>query len=276
MVIRVNKLLRFFSGHEPDVNVLSAHLDGQLNPAAAAQLDAHLTSCVACRAAMDGLRATRDALRSIPDIETPRSFRLRAADVERRPSTAEWQASPMLRWAPAVSAVAAVVLVVALGVDLSSGGSSSSANRAPLAASQAGPAKSIENAGGAASTMAARAALSGDVAADGTAGRSTQPAAPAAAQPPAPGSSGATVTTPIPSSGGAQRYDATGTAAPELAARPVASPTSELQATSGREISSGDGNNLTALRVLEIIAGAIAVVAGATAIVVKKRRGDSL
>ena len=91
-----------------------------------------------------------------------------------------------------------------------------------------------------------------------------------------PGSSGATVTTPIPSSGGAQRYDATGTAAPELAARPVASPTSELQATSGREISSGDGNNLTALRVLEIIAGAIAVVAGATAIVVKKRRGDSL
>lgn len=273
MVIRVNKLLRFFSGHEPDVNALSARLDGQLNAVATARLDAHVQSCEACRVTTDGLRATRDALRSMPDVEAPRSFRLRAADVERRPATAPWQASPMLRWAPAVSAVAAVVLVVALGVDLRPGGSSSNASRAPLAASQAGSAKSSESA----SATEVSGSTNGDIRPDSTADRSIEPAAPAAAQPPAPRSAADTTnTTPIPSSSVAQRYDATATPAPALAARPMPSPTSELQATSGREIASSDGNNLTVLRVLEIMAGAIAVVAGMAAVVVRSRRGDRL
>ncbi len=255
MVIRVNKLLRFF-GHAPDVNALSAQLDGQLDAVAASRLAAHLASCEACRAALAGLRETRDALRAMPELEAPRSFRLRAADVEPRTAPAPSHPSPTLRWAPAVSAIAAAVFVVALGVDLRSGGSSSSTSRSPLAVPQSGSAKSNESAG----------AMSGSPATDQTAPGSIEPGAPAAARPQAPEPAGAAQATLS-----AQPVQPSSTPAP--AARPIPSPTSELRAAAGRGGSSEGGNNPSALRVLEIIAGAIAVAGGAAAIVVRRRRG---
>ena len=67
MGLRVNNLLRSFRKHQPDVNALSAQLDGVLDPRESARLDAHVASCDACRAQLDGLRTTRAALRSMPE-----------------------------------------------------------------------------------------------------------------------------------------------------------------------------------------------------------------
>ncbi len=111
MVIRVNKLLRFLRGHEPDVNALSAHLDGHLDATAAARLDEHVASCDACRGVRDGLRATRDALRAMPEAAPTRSFRLRAADVERRAERTVLAAG-VARWAPGAIATALVTIAI--------------------------------------------------------------------------------------------------------------------------------------------------------------------
>jgi hypothetical protein len=130
MGIRVNNLLRFVHGHEPDVNALSARLDGQLDAAAAARLDEHVASCEACRIVRDGLRATRDALRAMPVATPPHSFRLRAADVERAAARASGP-SLLSRWAPAGMVAAAVAIaVVGAYVTFGRGGSSSTSELA--------------------------------------------------------------------------------------------------------------------------------------------------
>ena len=130
MGIRVNNLLRFVRRHEPDVNALSARLDEQLDAAAAARLDEHVASCEACRIVRDGLRATRDALRAMPVATPPRSFRLRAADVERAAARASGP-SLLSRWAPAGMVAAAVAIaVVGAYVTFGRGGSSSTSELA--------------------------------------------------------------------------------------------------------------------------------------------------
>lgn len=50
--------------HCTSVQQLSAHLDGELSPAARVTLQAHLTGCPSCRARLAALRAVGDALRS--------------------------------------------------------------------------------------------------------------------------------------------------------------------------------------------------------------------
>src|SRR5438477_4660719 len=98
---RVNKVLRSMFRHKPDVKALSAHLDQQLAVSKAAWLDAHLTVCAECRAVLAGFRDARAALRTLSVAEPPRSFRLRAADVE-APAPRATEALPRgLRWAPA-------------------------------------------------------------------------------------------------------------------------------------------------------------------------------
>ena len=105
---------------------LSAYVDGQLDAAAGARLEAHIESCAACRDMLTELRAVRAALAALPRSSAPRSFALREEDVRPRASAG---AFATLGVAPAllggVATVALVAFVVLVGIDVtdeSSGG----------------------------------------------------------------------------------------------------------------------------------------------------------
>ncbi len=121
----MNKMLELLRRrHRPDNESLSALLDGQL---AGRQLDAvqaHAASCAACRDRLAALRRTRDALRALPEVDAPRSFRLRAADVA---APAPVRRMPVaIRAMPVLGAAAALVFIVVIEADLARGGSSTS------------------------------------------------------------------------------------------------------------------------------------------------------
>ena len=59
-----------------DVELLSAYLDGRLNPAESAQLKSRLGSDARMRAIMDDLRTSRGLLRQLPQRRVPRNFTL--------------------------------------------------------------------------------------------------------------------------------------------------------------------------------------------------------
>ena len=98
---------------------LSAYVDGQLDAAAGARLEAHIESCAACRDTLTELRAVRTALAALPRASAPRSFVLREDDVQARPSVG---AVAALGAAPAllggVATVALVAFVVLVGIDV--------------------------------------------------------------------------------------------------------------------------------------------------------------
>ena len=50
-------------------DLVSAHLDGELDPETAAWVEAHLAGCEPCRAAADDARSARDWLRSMPSVD---------------------------------------------------------------------------------------------------------------------------------------------------------------------------------------------------------------
>ena len=59
-----------------DVELLSAYLDGRLNPAESAQLRSRLGSDAQIRAILDDLRTSRGLLRQLPQRRVPRNFTL--------------------------------------------------------------------------------------------------------------------------------------------------------------------------------------------------------
>jgi anti-sigma factor RsiW len=74
---------------------LNAYLDGALDQATLRRLERHLRSCELCRADLDQLRLTRDALRALPALRAPRPFTIPVAPVP----AAVRPASPWLAWA---------------------------------------------------------------------------------------------------------------------------------------------------------------------------------
>jgi anti-sigma factor RsiW len=119
-----NPLLRRHPFGEED---LSAYLDGRLSASESARLEAHLTSCEACRRNLDGLRAVVEGLRGLPAVAAPRSFALRPEQVEaprrQAPAGRVARRQPTLAFGPAGVAVAALLLLVVLaGVDLGTSG----------------------------------------------------------------------------------------------------------------------------------------------------------
>ncbi len=59
-----------------DIELLSAYLDGQLNPSDLARLETRLSSDPSLRAVVDDLRAARSLLRQLPARKAPRNFTL--------------------------------------------------------------------------------------------------------------------------------------------------------------------------------------------------------
>jgi len=94
-------------------NDLTAYLDGELPPAAASRMQAHLASCEDCRATELLLHRTVSSLRGLPDFEPSRSLRRRVlAEVESLPaaSWAGWrQWLRPVRLVPSGAALAAAV-----------------------------------------------------------------------------------------------------------------------------------------------------------------------
>lgn len=125
------------SKHQVSEQELNAYVDGQLAPDGRALLEEHLPSCGVCRDALDELRSLRSALRSLPRESAPRSFALRASDVE--PATAARPLGLLDRAAPmlgGLTAAAVITFAVLVGVDVSDqgfgGAAGDSASRAAV------------------------------------------------------------------------------------------------------------------------------------------------
>lgn len=86
--------------------LLSAHLDGELNLGEARLVAGHLEVCGACRAEFDDLAAARAAVRTLPGIELPETVLAAIPATERRRPR---------RPAPQWAAAAAAVLALAVG-----------------------------------------------------------------------------------------------------------------------------------------------------------------
>ncbi len=274
MGLRVNNLLRSFRRHQPDVNALSAQLDGMLDAPASARLDAHVATCDACGAQLDGLRATRAALRSMPEATAPRSFRLRVADTV--PVTAP--RSPMLRWAPAAGAFASVVVAVVVGASLYSDGSSSSSQESAKSqhgseavASAPGPTAALDGAAGAALDMGSGAAAD----ANGPSALDSREIAPSTGEVAPPEAAVPSLQPTSEAAGGADaslQYSTTNMFASD-AARAVATAAVQIQAAAAAA-PEDDGNKSTALIVIQIIGVAAALIAAAIAIRWWRHRGE--
>ena len=68
----------------PDLELLSAYLDGQLNPHRKAALETHLRTDPVLRKHLDELRNTRQMLRSLPRLRAPHNFTLSAQAAGKR------------------------------------------------------------------------------------------------------------------------------------------------------------------------------------------------
>ncbi|HEU5433330.1 MAG TPA: zf-HC2 domain-containing protein, partial [Thermomicrobiales bacterium] len=64
------------AARHPDLDVLSAWIDGALDPVERAAVAAHLAACSACRADRDELQATVSLLHALPQFAPRRSFQL--------------------------------------------------------------------------------------------------------------------------------------------------------------------------------------------------------
>ena len=91
---------------------LEAYLDGELDRAAVDEIEAHLSTCAACRAELAALEQLRTALRSASRHRAPAELRARLADVAHSP-VAEAPSRGALRgswWAMAATLLLGMVL----------------------------------------------------------------------------------------------------------------------------------------------------------------------
>lgn len=120
------RLLGWPLGHERQRELLSAYLDAQLSPRERHDLERHLESCAACRAELDGLRATVTLLRAAPPAAMRRSFTLTPAMAEAEPPRPLTFPRPtllspaLLAGARYASAAAAVLLLGVVSYDITS------------------------------------------------------------------------------------------------------------------------------------------------------------
>jgi anti-sigma factor RsiW len=97
-----------------DVELLSAYLDGQLNPSDSARLESRLASDPSLRAVLDDLREARGLLRQLPSRRAPHSFTLTPKMAGLTPP--EPRAYPALRFAAALSTLLFLLTFVVNGL----------------------------------------------------------------------------------------------------------------------------------------------------------------
>jgi hypothetical protein len=95
-----------------DVELLSAYLDGRLNPSEAARLEARLSADTNLKSSLDDLRQTRALLRQLPQRRAPRNFRLTPKMAGIRPPAP--RAYPAFRLA---TGLVALLFVAAVGLN---------------------------------------------------------------------------------------------------------------------------------------------------------------
>jgi hypothetical protein len=111
------------SKHRRAQKNLSAYADGELTLKEKQALEAHLETCEQCRLDLDGLHATVNALRSLPEVEPRRAFALTPemlapTRTARRPGSA-----PALTYGTRLAAAGlAAALVIVFTIDVSGGG----------------------------------------------------------------------------------------------------------------------------------------------------------
>ena len=88
--------------------LLSAYVDGQVSASEASRVQKHLAACAECRRELEALRATVSLLRSLPQVQTSRSFALAEAP---EPADRRW---PVAWGARAAMSVAGLVLAALL------------------------------------------------------------------------------------------------------------------------------------------------------------------
>src|SRR5438128_2566349 len=103
---------------DQDFELLSAYLDDQLSPSARAALEQRLAAEPSLRAALDELQQTTTLLKAAPRLIPPRNFTLDPVRYGRR--VPWWARSGAMQLIGAVGAAASVVLII-LGVVLTSG-----------------------------------------------------------------------------------------------------------------------------------------------------------
>jgi anti-sigma factor RsiW len=117
-----------------DLELLSAYLDGGLNPSDSTRLESRLASDESLRTALDNLRATRGLLRQLPSRGAPRNFTLTPKMAGIKPPTP--RAVPVFRFATASAAFLFIITFVVNGLISLSAPSFASA-RIPSAAGAA-------------------------------------------------------------------------------------------------------------------------------------------
>lgn len=107
--------------HERLRLLLDDYIAGALDERERREIETHLETCAECRATAEELRTVRAALRALPEVEAPRSFRLTPemvaapkAPVPIRPRQPAW----IPRFAQIAAAVAALGFASVLAIDI--------------------------------------------------------------------------------------------------------------------------------------------------------------
>ena len=95
---------------------LSAYLDNRLGGAERARIESHLRTCSVCQSDLESLRYTARLLQAMPSVKAPRSFTLTPEQAARaRP---RWQAGWIFRALRGMTGLAALLLLLVVGLDL--------------------------------------------------------------------------------------------------------------------------------------------------------------
>ncbi|MDH3470414.1 MAG: zf-HC2 domain-containing protein [Acidimicrobiia bacterium] len=119
-------------------DLLSAHLDGELDSDEEARVRSHLDACTDCRQELNDITKARNLVRSLPLIDPPPGLLPETAAGQRKPS---WLANP--GWVGAMSAAAVVIVAVGGFLVLQDDGGPDSAAMATVPRSITGVAAAI-------------------------------------------------------------------------------------------------------------------------------------